>query len=154
MEKCLICGKTVNTHKGNCIKTDNGYAHKRCPRTKENPNSLEVEQYKQLTRTINEQYLTKPSDWYKEHSLNWKAVTSQIQMLKQQGYTYEDIDYATKEVFKELGAFLGFGAVVNRIVSVIAKRDRRLEVERSIQETSTTNTVIDLSSIIEEDIEW
>lgn len=154
MEKCLICGKAVNTGKGNCIKTDNGYTHKKCPRTKKDQNSLEIEQYKQLTRTINEQYLSKPGGWYKEHSLNWRAVTNQIQLLKQQGYTYEDIEYATIEVFKELGAFFGFGAVSNRIVSIIAKRDRRLEIENSIKEVPTTNEVIDLSSIIKEDIEW
>ena len=154
MEKCLICGKSVNTNKGNCVKTDNGYTHKRCPKSKEEQNPLETKQYKQLTDTINEQYLSKPSDWYKKHSLNWTAVTNQIQILKHKGYSYADIEYAAIEVFKEFGAFLGFGAVSNRIVSIIAKRDRRLEIEKSIKEVPTTNEVIVLSSIIEEDIEW
>ncbi|MEE1073269.1 MAG: hypothetical protein U0L26_12975 [Cellulosilyticum sp.] len=154
MEVCLICGKRINPTKGNCVKREDGYVHKKCPKVKETLSSLESDQYKSLIRTINEQYINKPSAWYQEHSINWRAVTNQIRTLKEQGYTYEEMEYAAIEVFKEFGTFFGFGAVVNRIVSIIAKRNKRLEIEKSIMETHTVDVGIDLSSIIEEDVEW
>lgn len=153
MEKCLVCGGRVNTSKGNCMKVDGGYTHKKCPKDTQLNNS-EKEQWISLRNTINEQYITRPSDYYKEHSLNWKAVTNQIRQLREEGYTYEEIEYATKEVFKEFGLFFGFGGVVNRIVGIIAKRNKKAEAMKNIKSKTTESKSIDLTNIINESEEW
>lgn len=153
MEKCLVCGGRVNTTKGNCLKVDGGYIHKKCPKDTRLKGS-EKEQWISLRNTINEQYISRPSDYYKDHSLNWKAVTNQIKGLRDEGFTYEEIEYATKEVFKEFGIFFGFGGVVNRIVSIIAKRNRKLEMMKNIDKTPVEDKPIDLSGIINESEEW
>ena len=154
MEKCFICGRNVNIEKGNCIKTEAGYRHKKCP-SEQKLKGIERDQWKSLVNTINEQYISRPSDYYKEHSLNWKAITNQIRKLRSDGYTYEEIEYATKEVYKEFGLFFGFGGVVNRIVGIIAKRNKKVEMMKNITTTkSTESNPIDLSNIINESEEW
>ena len=154
MEKCAICGRNINITKGNCMPFGDGYAHKKCPQSTNKLLDTEKQQWESLRNTINEQYISKPSDYYKQHSLNWKAVTNQIKSLRNQGYTYEEIEYATIEVFKEFGMFLGFGGVVNRIVGIIAKRNKQLETLKEIESKPTVVETVDLTSIISESEEW
>ena len=155
MEKCLICGRGINISKSNCVKTENGYKHKKCPGQKSKMTDIEKQQWNSLRDTINEQYISKPNEYYKSHSLNWTAVTNQIRMLHEQGYSYEEIEYATKEVFKEFGMFFGFGGVVNRIVGIIAKRNRQLETLKGLEfKTVVVDESIDLTSIINESEDW
>ena len=155
MEKCFVCGRNINIAKNNCMQTPDGYIHKKCPIGTDKLSNVEKQQWESLRSTITEQYLSKPSDYYKEHAINWKAVSNQIKTLRNQGYTYEEIEYATKEVFKEFGMFYGFGGVVNRIVGIIAKRNRQLETLRGLEaKCVTVDESIDLTNIINESEDW
>lgn len=124
---CHICGKKIMLSKANykLDKYDN-YIHKKCPKSKVIDDKDKIA-YNSLKDKIMYYFTNYPSDYYKEHSLRWIPVTNSIKELHKR-YTYEEIEFALDTVIKEMKQFYGFGAVVNRIDSIMEREKKRNEV--------------------------
>lgn len=155
MNKCELCGKNVNITKGNCIITTTGYRHKKCP--VEKLSDKDKKAYKDLTNCILKCWTDRPRGYYEfGKSLNWTSLTSQIKRLVDEGYSYEDIQYAMEISYHELDGFWGFNQVTNRIKSIIERRNKYDIVKDNIKdvEYQDEDITFDLGKLKDGDDEW
>lgn len=102
--KCEVCGKGMNTAKGNSVFNNGVWTHKKCP-VKTTLNDIEKCHWNNLRDRINElcvQY---------DRPANWTLITAQIKRYKEMGYTYQDQLYTLNYIVEKDGTFWGYGRV-------------------------------------------
>lgn len=155
MDICPLCGhKVVRTSK-NVTIVDGFIVHKKCPKGKGSLSDQDKADYKELMATIKKLCIERPQGVYKEGlELNMRVVACKIKELINKGYTYKDIIYAQNVIVEKQDGFWGFGAVVNNIDSIIAKRDKKEERKTTLKKHTSEQIHVDLSKMLESEDEW
>lgn len=152
MAICPLCGRRVMPSGNNCIIVDGTLVHKKCPtatKKKSDPSKNE------LIKAIYDYYAECPRGYIVENGFNKYKLLTQIKQLYEQGYSYEDQHYALDKVVEMQNGFWGYGAVVNKIDCILAKKHKIDEVKKSVANHTVTQQPFDLSKLIlDEEDEW
>ena len=125
--KCEVCGGYVITGKTNYTYENGFHKHKTCPRGKSDTSPEETKARNELTLAI------KYTSVKYGKPLNWKLIGTQIQTLRDRGYSYEDQLYALKWVVEKDGAYWGYGRIEKFIDHALEHRRRHMEFVEKLE---------------------
>jgi len=108
----------------NSVFYNGQYHHKRCPQEKLSLEDSSV--YKELKDSIVEALFLYGSPEARDRGLNWFSINGQINKLKQDGFTLDDMLYSFNRCIQRDKTFWGFGRV-NKFISQDTLLHHRME---------------------------
>jgi hypothetical protein len=125
--KCAVCGRNVDTSKGNCVINEGIVTHKRCPidtaLTTEEQNDLK--ELKDAIQWVAVKY---------QKPLNWVLIATQIKALRDKGYSYKDQLYALKYVVEMDKTYWGYARIEKFIIHAMEHKKKQMEYENKKKE--------------------
>lgn len=150
---CPICGHRIIHRNGewaNASIVDGVLVHKKCPKPKNV--SANNESYRALKERIKYHFINNAKGYIEENGMNWYNVFRVIDVLYNEGYSYEDQLYALDKVVLKQGGFYGYGSVRNNIDPIIAKKKQKEQIAN--QKTVEKTKDIKKWEKKEDDFEW
>ena len=136
MAICPICGRGIRVmdNNKNAILMDGQYCHKRCPVPKTPPEEQQALKSLKDRITFHIVYNNR-NETAMVKGFNWANINNKIKQLREEGFTYADMEYALDEVVKQQEGFWGFGSVVNNIRPIMERKRKQEQLATKTVET-------------------